>query len=111
MGRGDHSHRIGGRTATVVRFASDEVGNTALLLMGNIYVMLCTIWYHSFNFKNVKNTHEGDIFLVKLQASTCNFTKIITLSFTSHFLNCTDGTKSRKASYMIHLKCEVINPP
>ena len=29
-------------------------------------------------FKNVKNTHEGVLILVKLQASACNFTKINT---------------------------------
>ena len=23
------------------------------------YVMLCVIWYHLYNFKNVKNTHGG----------------------------------------------------
>ena len=43
------------------------------------YVVLCTIWYHLHNFKNVKNTHGGVFNLVKLQASTCNFTKISTL--------------------------------
>ena len=31
-----------------------------------------TIWFHFYNFKNVKNTHRGRILLVKLQ--TCNFT-------------------------------------
>ena len=36
---------------------------------------LCTIWYHLHNLKNVKNTHGGVLLLVKLQASTCNFTK------------------------------------
>ena len=30
--------------------------------------MLCTIWYHLYNFKNVKNTHGGVLLLVKLQA-------------------------------------------
>ena len=31
--------------------------------------MLCVIWYHLYNFKNVKNTHGGGIVLA------CNFTK------------------------------------
>ena len=40
-----------------------------------LYVVLCAIWYRSFNFKNVKNTHEGGLLLVvKLQALACNFT-------------------------------------
>ena len=34
------------------------------------YVMGCTIWYHLYNFKNVKNTQGGVLILVKLQAST-----------------------------------------
>ena len=29
-----------------------------------IYVMLCAIWYHLYNLKNVKNTHEGLLLLV-----------------------------------------------
>ena len=33
-----------------------------------IHVMLCAIWYHLNNFKNVKNTHRGPLLLVKLQA-------------------------------------------
>ena len=39
------------------------------------YVMLCAIWYHLYNLKNVKNTHGGVLLLVKLQAKACNFTK------------------------------------
>ena len=33
------------------------------------YVMRCAIWYHLYNSRNVKNTHEGVLTLVKLQAS------------------------------------------
>ena len=39
----------------------------------------CAIWYHLHNFKNLKNTHEGVLILVKLQAAACNFTTINTL--------------------------------
>ena len=39
------------------------------------YVMRCVIWYHSYNLKNVKNTHGGVLILVTLQALACNFTK------------------------------------
>ena len=28
------------------------------------YVMRCAIWYHLYNFKNVKNTHGGVLLLV-----------------------------------------------
>ena len=34
-----------------------------------IIVMLCAIWYHLYNLKNVKNTQGGVLLLVKLQAS------------------------------------------
>ena len=38
-----------------------------------MYVVRCTIWYHLYNFKNLKNTHGGVLILVKLQATA--FTK------------------------------------
>ena len=37
--------------------------------------MLCSIWYHLCNLKNVENTHGGMLFSVKLQPSAWNFTK------------------------------------
>ena len=37
--------------------------------------MLCAIWYHLYDLKNVKNTHGGELLLVKLQAAACNYTK------------------------------------
>ena len=50
-----------------------------------IYVMLYAIWYDLYNLKNAKNTYGGAFILKKLQA---------------RFLNCTNGTKSRKASHI-----------
>ena len=42
----------------------------------NICSLSCpTLWYHLCDLKNVKNTHEGVIPLVKLQTEACNFTK------------------------------------
>ena len=38
-------------------------------------VMLCAIWYHFYNLKNVKNTHGAVLPVLKLQASTSNATK------------------------------------
>ena len=38
-------------------------------------VMLCAIWYHFYNLKNVKNAHGEVLLLVKLQASAWNSTK------------------------------------
>ena len=34
--------------------------------------MRCTIWYHLYNLKNMKNIHGGVLLLV--QAEACNFT-------------------------------------
>ena len=55
-----------------------------------ITLMPCTIWYHLHNLKNVKNTRERVLTLLL---------KVIFLHgcFTC-FLNCTNVTKSRKAS-------------
>ena len=38
-------------------------------------MMLCSIWYHLCNLKNVKNTHRGVLVLVKLQDEASNFNK------------------------------------
>ena len=56
--------------------------------------MFCAIWYHLYNLKNVKNTHEGVLLLV-LKVTLLH-------GCFSRFLNCTNGTKSRKASHMIY---------
>ena len=32
----------------------------------SLYVMRCAIWYHLYNFKNLKNTHGGVLLLVKI---------------------------------------------
>ena len=37
--------------------------------------MLCSIWYHLYNLKDMKNTHGGVLLLIKMQALACNFTK------------------------------------
>ena len=68
-------------------------------------VMLCGICYHLYNLKNVKNTHGGVLFLVKLQASVYNFTRSLSPPWVfSRYLNCANGTKSRKASQIFFEK-------
>ena len=47
----------------------------AKIKQDNTSVMRCAIWYHLYNSKSVKHTHGGMLLLVKMQASTCNFTK------------------------------------
>ena len=54
--------------------------------------MLCAIWCHFYNLKNVTNTHGGVFLLVKLQEKVT-----LLQGCFSRFLNCTNGTKSRKA--------------
>ena len=66
-----------------------------------IYVVRYAIWYHLYNLKNVKNTHGRVLFLVKLQAEACNFTKSNTPpGCFLRFLNCTNGTKLRNAPHI-----------
>ena len=62
------------------------------------YEMLCEIWYHLYNLKNLKNTHGGLLLFVKLQAEKV---KLLHWCF-SRFLNCTSGIKSRKAFHIEH---------
>ena len=52
--------------------------------------MLCDIWCHLYNLKNVKNTYGGVLLLVNLQAVAGHFFP---------FLICANGSKSRKASH------------
>ena len=65
--------------------------------MINLYVVLCAIWYHSYNLKYVKNTHGGLLLLVTLLHGCF-----------SRFLYCAHGTKSRNVP---HISLEVIRNP
>ena len=47
--------------------ASSEEDNTKTIYNDNLYVMRCTISYHLYNLKNVKNTHGGMLLLVTCQ--------------------------------------------
>ena len=60
--------------------------------------MLCAIWYHLYNLKNVKNIHEGVRLLVK-PATPLKVTLL--RGCFSRFLNYKNGTKSCKASHML----------
>ena len=53
--------------------------------------MFCSIWYHLYNLKNVKSTHGGVLLLLKVTLLHGCF---------SHFLNCTNGTKSHNTSHI-----------
>ena len=58
--------------------------------------MRCSIWYHLYNLKSAKNTNGRVLLSVKLQALKATLLHPCFLCF----LNCTNGTKSRKASHM-----------
>ena len=61
--------------------------------------MLCAIWYHLHNLKNVKNIHGGVLLLVKCGLQTATLRKVTLLQECfSRFLNCTNGIESGKAS-------------
>ena len=57
----------------------------------NPYEMLCVIWYHLYNLKNLRDTHGEVLLLVKASLIHGCF---------SRFLNCTNGTKSHNASHI-----------
>ena len=44
--------------------------------------MFCAIWYHLYNFENVKNANGGVLLLVKLHAEACISTKTSTPPWT-----------------------------
>ena len=46
----------------------DDAETVAVVL--SIHVVLCMIWYHLYNLKNVKNTHGGVLLLAKLQGNS-----------------------------------------
>ena len=70
--------------------------NYKKLISWRIFVMFCAIWYHLYNFKNVKNSHGRVLPLVNSRLKVCNFTKSNTPPWVfSCFLNCTNDTKSR----------------
>ena len=50
--------------------------------------MCCAVWYHLYNYKNVKNPHGGALKVTLLYGCF------------SRFLNCTNGTKSRRTSHI-----------
>ena len=65
--------------------------------------MLCTIWYHLYNLKNVKNTH-GEVLLLgkccRPHPATLLEIALLDGCF-SRYLNCTNDTKSPQASHML----------
>ena len=52
------------------------------------YAVVCAIWYHPYNLKNVKNSHGEVLLLVKLQAEAFQIVHMV--------LNCAKHHKRKK---------------
>ena len=71
-------------------------------IISRLYVMLCAIWYHFYNLRNVKNIHGRVLLLVKLQAEPTTLLKVTFLhGCFSHFSNCIKGTKLNRSSHIV----------
>ena len=51
-------------------------------------VMRCTIWYHLYNLKNVKNIYDRVLLLVKLQTYQCDFLSFFLTQALFNFVLC-----------------------
>ena len=63
-------------SSLVINYGTRDTTRDTKIIM---YAMLYMIWSHLYNLKNMKNTPEGVLLLVKLQSSAGNFTKSNTL--------------------------------
>ena len=50
--------------------------------------MRCTIWYHLYNLKNVKNIYDRVLLLVKLQTYQCDFLSFFLTQALFNFVLC-----------------------
>ena len=97
----------------VVTEYNETKGNPKSRVMDCQFFMFWAIWYHLYNFKNVKNTHGRVLLLVKLQASKLTIKtperrhwNILPWVFFMFFKSI-NGTKSRNASH-INLPIKII---
>ena len=66
----------------------------------------CTVWYHLYNFKKVKNTYGGMLLLVKLQVSACNFKSNTSPWVFSRFLKLYKWSQIEQSiTYVAHIGC------
>ena len=70
----------------------------------------CSIWYHFYNLKNVKNTRRRVLILVKvagLKPATLLKLTLLHGCF-SRFLNCTNDSKLRNVSQISQISLTVL---
>ena len=63
------------RSSVTYRLTEQQYTGSTVSIQEQICEIRCAVWYHLFNFKNVKNTHGRVLHLLKLQANSCNFNK------------------------------------
>ena len=64
-----------------------------------VYETPCAIWCHLYNLKTMTNIHERVLLFVKFRLKPATLLKVTILhGYFSRFLNCTNDTKSCKAS-------------
>ena len=65
-------------------------------------MIIYAIWYHLYNLKNVKNTHEGVLYLAKLQASLQLYSKkYLSMGVFTFFDLCKWYQIAQSTSYMV----------
>ena len=64
------------------------------------YVMLCAIWYRTYDLKNLKYTHGRVLLLVTLQKPGTLLKVTFRNRCFSRFLNCTNSTKQLQSITM-----------
>ena len=92
--------RDGKETALVVKVSQNLKHLSLTICILQAYVMRCAIWYHLHNLKNVKNTYGRMLLLIKVELFHECFLR---------FLNCANGTQSRKASHMFGRRDRVLS--
>ena len=99
---------LAARAACLAVCLAALVSLTSLYWSVSQHEMLCTIWHHFYNFKNVKNIHEGVLLLVNLPTEAYNFIKSNPTPWMFFTFFELSGTKSRKASHCQFLKCSFL---
>ena len=75
------------------------------------FLMLCAVWYHLYNLKNVRNTHGWVLLSVTLKALICKFTNTFPWVFFVLFKLYKNDTKLWKASHLIFVTTRFLTTP
>ena len=64
-------------TDALVSETGQFLGTTCKFFYASLFVVRCAIWYRWYSLKNMKNTHERVLLLVKLQAKWYQIVQLI----------------------------------